>query len=410
MGHISDILREAKAHYKTSATAEIPALEKLEILCRALQVTPNQFDHLLSDYSPVLRTIRGHAFESFFDLLLETAGYQVQAIGGDDAVDRVVNGHTFQLKTPTMAESKGKIVSYKTHKTHGAKSELESIEYYHAVSEFADFLVGLVLYQPLQILILRREELPTHPLDAQRIVSPFKMNWATHPGLNAFERIGLDRARIENAARLLTYQQDESLPLTAQAVGVTSEIILNAIMREENFRIWDMSIRGFASEVVFKDFLEKANIKFGESKSIARPRADKADLGLWSKDGTLQLFQIKGISVRGCRFRGIESIVDVETQLTRGRINDHPTQSRMYLTTDWDYLLLVIAPELVERYHKEINAPANPEWEFYSIPVSKLVTHPNYPNRLKPHQHFRYVDLQTYRVGTEWLIQWQSKE
>lgn len=410
MGHMLDILRETKAQYKVDDSTKLSALEKLEILCKALQITPNQFDHLLSDYSPVLRTIRGHAFESFFDLLLEAAGYQVQIVGGDDAVDRGVNGHTLQLKTPTVAESKGKIVSYKTHKTHGAKSELESIEYYHAVSEFADFLVGLVSYQPLQILLLRREELPTHPLDARRIASPFKVNWANHSGLNAFERIGLDRARIENVARLLAHQQNEILPLTAQAVGVTSEIILNAIMREENFRIWDMSIRGFASEVVFKDFLEKANIKLGESKSIARPRADKADLSLWNKDGTLRLFQIKGVSVRGCRFRGIESIVDVETQLTRGRINDHPTQSRMYLTTDWDYLLLVITPELAERYQKEINAPANPEWEFYSIPVSKLVTHPNYSNRVKPHQNFRYVDLQIYRVGTEWLAQWQSKE
>lgn len=85
-----------------------------------------------------MRTVKGHVFETYFDDLIESCGQESEGIGGDSGIDRIVNGITLQLKTPTAAGTKGPYVQYKTHKTHGAKSEQGSYDYYHTVDEFAD--------------------------------------------------------------------------------------------------------------------------------------------------------------------------------------------------------------------------------------------------------------------------------
>ena len=43
------------------------------------------------------------------------------------------------------------------------------------------------------------------------------------------------------------------------------------------------------------------------------------------------------------------SIIDIETQLSRGRVNDHPTQSRLYHFTDFEYLILALDPSYARR-------------------------------------------------------------
>ena len=54
-------------------------------------------------------------------------------------------------------------------------------------------------------------------------------------------------------------------------------------------------------------------------------------------------------------FNGKDSIIATETQLTRGRVSNHPTQSRLYLKTDFDYLILCVDPPLVRLFDKEFD-------------------------------------------------------
>ena len=69
----------------------------------------------------------------------------------------------------------------------------------------------------------------------------------------------------------------------AQGIGLTSEIILNTILTEPNFRIWDMSIRGFAREVYFFDWLKKNAVNPLDPLEYRADRANKADLALYNR-------------------------------------------------------------------------------------------------------------------------------
>ena len=124
-GRIREIIEGLKSKYDTNLIYEISNKNKLNYLCDTLQLSWEQLDHLIADNPPVLRPIQGHAFEVIFDYLVRSSGFKSQAIGGDVDIDRIVNGKKLQLKTPYSAGTRGNIVQYKTHKTHGAKSELD---------------------------------------------------------------------------------------------------------------------------------------------------------------------------------------------------------------------------------------------------------------------------------------------
>lgn len=150
-GRIGEIIDYLETTHKKSII-EIPIDYKINILCESLGLNNLELDDLIYENSPVMRTVKGHAFETFFDHLILDMGYDVTEVGGDDSVDRIVNDITLQLKTPTMSGTRGNFVQYKTHKTHGAKSETESVNYYSKVNNFADYLVGLIEYNPLKII------------------------------------------------------------------------------------------------------------------------------------------------------------------------------------------------------------------------------------------------------------------
>ncbi len=230
-GRIADIIDSLE---KTNGQliSDILASKKLDALCDAMQIAPSSLDNLMANNSPVLRTVKGHVFESFFDTLFRKNGYKVTEVGGDDSVDRIVNKHSLQLKTYTESGTKGEFVQFKTHKTHGAKSEKESLDYYHRVDHFADFLVGLISYNPLRIIFISRDELPKHPKSSDHILSPFTIRWKDHPGLNNFDRIGF---QIKEADSGVISSQNEILPLTSSKVGVSSDVILNTILSKSNF-------------------------------------------------------------------------------------------------------------------------------------------------------------------------------
>ncbi len=392
-GRIGDIIYSIESRYE-KRIAEVLDQDLLQELCTAMQFSPKSLDDLIADNSPVMRTVKGHVFETFFDEILREGGYSSEVIGGDTEIDRVVHGKKLQLKTPTESGTKGNMVQFKTHKTHGAKSEMESMDYYSTVDHFADYLVGLISYEPLNILIMSPDELPRHKLSNKHIQSPFTVDWTKAKGLNAFDRIGVDFTKIK---RFGQDTENELLPRTASKIGVDSGVILRTILSQSNFRIWDMSVRGFIREQVFKESLNLSGVETMNPMESGRPRADKADLAIKVPSGLIMM-QMKGVSTNNCNFDLSDPEIATETQLTRGRVNDHPTQSRLYLKSDFDTLIIGLDPPIVEICREKITGKRQLKWEFYAIPVEKLLVHPSMPHRLKSLQKFKYSELQQYLV------------
>lgn len=397
-GRINDILNALKTTYKVDATRSLSEDIKLNALLTALQLSRSDFDNLIADNSPVFRTIKGHAFEIVFEYLVTANGHKVVDVGGDGNIDLIVNDFKLQLKTPYAAGSKDDIVQYKTHKTHGAKSELESMDYYHDAKEFADYLVGLISYEPLNIIFLSKKELPRHPKSENHILSPFVVNWKEHLGLNNYKRIGIDKMKISSSIYFPTDFKKELLPKSAKKLNLTSNIILDTILFQSNFRIWDMAIRGWAREVAINNLFAENKIDLVKSNSVRTTRADKSDFALKRKSGGYDFFQVKGVSTNNCTFNGKKSVIATETQLTRGRVNDHPTQSRLYLKTDFDYLILCVDPPIVKMLDKEIGIDKGLYWKYYCIPTSELEAHHTFNNRLKSLQTFNVMDIEKYQI------------
>lgn len=402
-GRISEIMTALRKVHNVESIRELSETIKLDSLLTALQLSEHELDSIIADNSPVFRTIKGHAFEIVFEYLIKSAGFDVTDVGGDGNVDLIVNGIKLQLKTPYSAGTKGKNVQYKTHKTHGAKSERESMDYYHDAEEFADFLVGLISYEPLNIIFISRDELPRHIKSNKHILSPFIVEWETHEGLNNFKRISIDTIELTSSLHFPVDLKKELLPKSAARLNLTTNIILDTILFQSNFRIWDMAIRGWAREVAIRNLLVQNKINWVNSISVKRLRGDKSDFALKQKTGGYDFFQVKGVSTNNCSFKGNKSVLATETQLTRGRVNDHPTQSRLYLKTDFDYLILSVDPPLVKMFDKEIGIDKGLYWKYYCIPTAELQVHHILKNRLKSLQSFNVIDIEKYQITKEFF-------
>ena len=392
-GRISEI-RSAVETAFSSALEDLTTFQLVDALCVALQLDSEELDDLIANNSPVLRTVRGHAFEYYFDELLARSGIPSTTEGGDSDVDRIVNGYTLQLKTPNKAGTRDSQVQFKTHKTHGAKSEAESIDYYSSLDQFPDFLIGLVSYDPLRILVLHKDELPTLAVDPKKIQSPFNIDWSISPALNAFDRLEIGSI---NLAKFVENESDNLLPKTAAACGVTTRTIALTIFDQANFRIWDMSIRGFAREFNMRLELAAAEVEAVSPTPTMRPRYDKADLVI-KLNGNSKFVQMKGISTNNCNFNLSDPLIACETQLTRGRVNDHPTQSRLYLHSDFDALVLALDPAITQLCKLSAGSTPILAWEHYVIPSDRLDRHHNFQNRYKSLQKWSYSELQEFKV------------
>ena len=397
-GRICDIISALKIKHSTNDLKAIETKDKLDFMCAALNLSHTEFDCMIASNSPVLRTVKGHAFEVAMEYLYRNHGISVKDIGGDTDIDQEVNGHTLQLKTPNEAGTSGSLVEYKTHKTHGAKSENESMDYYHSVDSFADFFMGLISYEPLKVFILPKERLERHPKDEHYIKSPFKLSTNSTRDINHFHLLGINADIAQNTG--FAPGNEELLPQTSARIGLNSAIIIDTILRNENFRIWDMSIRGFAREVVLKRFLNANKIPFDDHPARIRPeRGNKSDLAIQKESGSFFFIQVKGVSGSNCLFRGKDSMLAIETQLTRGRINDHPTQSRLYLVSDFDYLIIGVDPAI-----SHISGLGD-DWYFAIVPSAKLQRHKLYPNRYKAMQHFSSEDLLKFELTADKINQ-----
>lgn len=392
---MKDIVPYLLSIYSVSKITDIPTFEKVNFLCSLMDLSFNDFDSVLSENPPVFRTVKGHVFESYFDELLILNGYIPQEVGGDTSIDRIVNGHSLQLKTPYEAGTRGNIAQYKCHKTHGAKSEQESVSYYHSLEEFPDYLVGLISYNPQKILILHKSELPlVNTTEGNYILSPFKVDLSLTRSVNAFSRLGV----YINPQSTLELQPHDSelLPKTASKCGVTTEVIINTILNVSNFRMWDMAIKGFCREYSFESYCYNSGIVLKNPNITGRPRYDKADFVV-PLGSSYSFLQMKGVSINNCKLDIEDPIIATETQLTRGRVNDHPTQSRLYLVEDFDFLILTIDPIIVHQCNK-LGEQDTLMWEYYKIPTSVLSTHHVYTNRLSSLQRFTYSYLQQFKM------------
>lgn len=393
-GRLVDIVNALFHKFDVSSLDNITAEDKLAAMCCALDLSIGEFDSLIADNSPVLRTVKGHSFEVALETLLKQNKVPVQDIGGDSDVDLIVNGYTLQLKTPNEGGTNGKFVEYKTHKTHGAKSGIESMGYYHDVDSFADYFVGLISYDPFQIYIIPKAKLERHLKDERYIKSPFKLSRDLYRYINNFYDLGINVDSLDNTCILPTSK--ELLPKTSKTMGLQSEIIIDTILRKENFRIWDMSIRGFAREMALKRFLSEEGVPFIDKPSTVKAeRGDKSDLAILKNNGSYLFFQVKGVSTNLCKFKGYDSIIATETQLTRGRVNDHPTRSRLYMVSDFEYLVLCLEPAI------SYLAGLGQEWFFAMISSERLEKHKKFPNRYKSMQYFSSKELYEYELTPE---------
>lgn len=392
---MKDIVPYLLSIYNVSKITDIPTFEKVKFLCSLMDLSFDGFDSVLSENPPVFRTVKGHVFESYFDELLVLNGYISQEVGGDTSVDRIVNGHSLQLKTPYEAGTRGNIVQYKCHKTHGAKSEQESMSYYHSLEEFPDYLVGLISYNPQKILILHKSELPlVNTTEGNYILSPFKVDLSITHAVNAFSRLGIF---IDPQSSLELQPHDsELLPKTSLKCGVTTEVIINTILNVNNFRMWDMAIKGFCREYSFESYCYRKGIVLKNPNITNRLRYDKADFVV-PEGASYSFLQMKGVSINNCKLDIDDPIIATETQLTRGRVNDHPTQSRLYLAADFDFLILAIDPVIAHQCN-QLGEQDPLMWEYYKIPTSVLSTHHIYTNRLSSLQRFTYSYLQQFKM------------
>ena len=397
-GRLGSIVDALYHKFGVTSLNNIKAEDKLSAMCYALNISIDEFDSLIADNSPVLRTVKGHSFEVALETLLKQNQVSVQDIGGDSDIDLIVNGHTLQLKTPNEGGTDEYVVEYKTHKTHGAKSEQESMGYYHDVASFADYFVGLITYDPLQIFIIPKEKLERHHKDDRYIKSPFKLSRDLQRYINNFYDLGINMDSIDNTC--ISPRTNELLPKTSRILGLQSEIIIDTILRKENFRIWDMSIRGFAREIALKKFLSYEGVSFTDKPSTIRAeRGDKSDLVIYQNSGSCLFVQVKGVSTNNCLFRGYDSIIATETQLTRGRVNDHPTQSRLYKVSDFDFLILCLEPAI------SYLSGLGQDWFFSAIPSKRLTKHKRFPNRYNSMQHFSSKELCEFELTSERINQ-----
>lgn len=404
-GRIGEIASAACSYYGISGISQLSTEQKLTSLCTALSIDANSLDEIITNSSEVKRTVKGHAFEIIFEKMLANNNIVCENVGGDGDIDLIVNNIPLQLKTPYINGCSDNIVSYKTHKTHGAKSELESFDYYHKVSDFADYLVGLVSYEPFQVVIIPKSALPRVDGHPEYIQSPMYISIKNGQYINEFDRIGINK--VLNFPDSITFcGKNEVLPLSSAAMNVKSEYILEAIFRVENFRIWDMNIRGFIRERILHNLLTYKQITRYPITITGLERAEKSDMVLRQNTNSYIRFQVKGLTFSGCKFCGRESRIDCETQLSRGRVNDHPTQSRLYKTSDFEYVIMAVDPPYTNHFSQEYYGFPDYNWSFYCVPTTALATHTTYANRIASHQYILYSELQQYKITDNWFLQW----
>lgn len=366
----------------------MPTLSKTDIqqflmLLKSIRVSTEEFDEFLFNSPHIYRSIRGHAFEVWFDRELAERGYKTEKVGGDNVVDRVLNGKTLQLKTSYINGTKTNVVvSYKMHKTHGA--ETMPLCFYKK-EEFADFFVGQhptlgVIICPKDKLKTRAEVNPKLPY-GEYISDPLPFEWNTE-WLNRYELIGLE---IDDYPKVKEHSQEEVqlFPKLISKIGFTDYDILKALLDPLNFRLWNQSIIGTIREFHFEREAKKRNIELFPPQDLGGRENQKVDYV--TKKGLL--LQVKGLTKGLCR----NGLLGVETQASHSRI---PT--RLYKPSDFHMLVVVIDPLMIPPEIAAMKKVNNEEYNYLVIPMSKLPIHPKSKEwgqeRIRPYITFNPIE------------------
>ena len=342
-------------------------LNKFNNLLKTIKISMQDFDEFLSLNPHIYRSIRGHAFEVWFDREMKERNIPITSVGGDDVVDRVINGKTLQLKTSyikaTIPEKK---FGYRMHKTHGA--EVKPYCYY-TKEEFADFLVGL--HPTKGVIICPRKFLPTRgevskKLDyPEYLADPLPFDWNTE-WLNRYDLLGI---KVDDYPIIAEHSKSEAkyFPKLIGKIGFTDYDIVHSIIDEKNFRIWFQLIVGTIREFHFANFARLHGISLNApktSKSTLSTRGNqKVDYVL---DNGVRI-QVKGLTIG----MSSDQILGCETQGSHGRV-----PNRLYKRSDFDFLAIVVDPGSIPvETAKKIGVNAN-QYNFVIIPMSKLPRHP----------------------------------
>lgn len=336
---------------------------RFDVLLKSIHVEIGDLDTFLSTTPHIYRNLRGHAFEVWFDRQMKERGVAVMSIGGDDVVDRVVNSHTLQLKTPYIRGTvTGTVVGYRMHKTHGKEVKPDC---YYLKEEFADYIVGL--HPTLGVIICPRDRLPTRKdvsvqLDyPEYLADPMPFAWKSE-WLNRYDLLGVDITDppiiSEHAA-----QEAELFPQLIAKIGFTDYDIVHAILDERNFRTWFQLIVGSIREVHFTAFAKRHGIRLNPPTHLPGRGAQKVDYVLDS--GTR--VQVKGLT------KGMSAgeFLGCETQTSHGRV-----PNRLYRRTDFDVLAIVIDPHSIPEKIAQSKSISSEEYNVLLVPMKDLPRHP----------------------------------
>lgn len=170
-----------------------------------------------------------------------------------------------------------------------------------------------------------------------------------------------------------------------------------------------MNMRGFIREHILLKHLAAHRIKAYPTAITGLERSDKCDLVLKNLNHNYVRFQVKGLTWERTKLDGMNTTINCESQLSRGRVNDHPTQSRLYKVTDFENLIIAIDPPYSNTLSTCTFKKEDYRWNFYCIPMSQLRKHRIYTNRVASHQYILYKELQKYRIAPAWMNQWLAE-
>lgn len=352
-------------------------------------------DDLVISDANILRPVKGHAFEILFDeIITKKLNCIVQDHGGDSDIDRVVVVHgksfTMQLKTPAMQTIKNGVkFGVNLHKTHGPEKRPQNLypvhwpcpfcKTPHDGEPFPDFLI--VLHPSDGVLIVPKDEIPKNTTYPGHYADPAYFLWNSE-WLNRWDLLGISDRKGENLIRK-TVPNQHKLPKIAKIVNLTDEEIVSMWLKPENFRMIDMNLKGNLREPVLTSLLEEKNIPLDVPKH-AYPKYDRI-----TKNSEIRI-QIKGIS---------KSLTNISKDLLGSEVmGTHGKGAiRCYSENDFDYLAIVIDPNILQKYSHLLNNTN--QYHFCLIPVSALPLHYknqewNQKDKIYPLCKFHIIEMQ----------------
>ena len=273
--------------------------------------------------SHIWRPIRGHCFETWFDRLMAKLHHKIKSVGGDDAVDRILDGKTLQLKTPYFNGTKhGVKVAFALHKTHGMEKRPHNL---YKEENFADFLIGQ--HPDGSIIICPKEEIPKNRDYPGRdwseyLADPVIFDWNTK-WKNRFDLLGIDLKEIPD---ITNEKENKLFPKIGKEVNLSDFDIIKTIMQPENFRVLEQNLKGSIRELHFESACKKRGIVLFD---VPPERKTREKIKIDFIDGNNKKIQVKGRTKSLCKGK----IIGVEVKGSHGRI-----PQRLYKKSDFDFL------------------------------------------------------------------------